>query len=91
MNNRYEEIKRFYKDYIILIKQKDKYVTLKEDKDILLYIKYKNKFSLKEKHLNYLVLNNLDIEEIYKAENNEYDIYYLKSMLSKIVSYIGGR
>ena len=81
MNERYNIIKNLYKDYIIFIKtKKGKYKTLSFDKEILKYFNVDN--------LNCLYLNNLEIEEIHKYDNNRYNEYYLKTKLIKIMEVI---
>ena len=80
MKNRYEFIKKIYKDYIIFIVKKDKYYTLDNDKLICNYydinIKNINKFNI-----NYLVLDNLDIVEIKEYNDNSYYEYLIKSII----------
>lgn len=57
MKKRYLIIKKLYKDYIILIKDKNNnYISFEEDTKIVNY------FGIKE--VNTIYLNNLEIEEI---------------------------
>ena len=77
MKERYLIIKKLYKDYIILIKDKNNnYISFEEDAKIVKY------FGIKE--VNTIYLNNLEIEEIncYKNnKNNKYNELYLKVKL----------
>jgi hypothetical protein len=86
MKNRYVTIKKLYPNYLILIKHNNKLLSLYNDKTILEYIKYKKLNNLKQKHINYLILNNLEIEEIkdYKL-NNKYYNYLLKANIIKVI------
>lgn len=55
MKERYKVLKKIYPYYLILIKKNNKYYTFYEDKLI-----YKNIKNLN--NINYIVLNNLEIE-----------------------------
>ena len=85
MKNRLELISLLYKDYVILILIKKK-----------LYIYENNKLSsfkdfnkLKELHINYIILDNLDIiKKEYK--DNKYLEYYLKYNLNNILVRMRG-
>lgn len=90
MINRYNFTKDIYSDYLVIIYRLGNYYSFSYDKDILKYIKFKgNTYILKRRKINYLILNNLDIIEINKYEDNRYD-YYLKIIcIIKIVNFIG--
>ena len=63
MKERYLIIKKLYKDYVILIKDKNNnYISFEEDAKIVKY------FGIKD--VNTIYLNNLEIEEKYEYENN---------------------
>ena len=83
MYNRYLEIKRIYKEYIILIRKKEKLLSFGEDSRILSYLNItdKKKRILNRYKINYLVLDNLDIEEFKSFDGNRYLEYYIKSRL----------
>ena len=77
MNERYKILKELYPNYLILIKDKEKY----KSKDIIL-----NVFNEKELiNVNKLILDNLDIESITSYENNEYSLFYIKAKLIMIL------
>lgn len=92
--SRYMFFKKMYKRHIILIKGKDRYYTYDRDKEILGYVKFKNKYSecnlsyLDKYNINYLVIEDLDIIDNVKFNNNNYMKYYklfhLKNILIKI-------
>ena len=83
MKERYEIIKSLYKDYLILFKEKNDVKYYGIDKEIA------KQFGVKKLNkVNKIILNNLDIEkeEIYK--NNEYDLFYIKYKLIKLVKEV---
>ena len=62
--NRYSFTKKIYPNYVVLLIHKNKYYSYDIDRKILNYIKFKNKiYILRKKHINYLVLDELDISE----------------------------
>lgn len=78
MKERYLVIKKLYKDYVILIKNKNNnYISFDEDGKIINY------FGIKD--VNTIYLNNLEIEEKYKYENNKYNELYLKVKIIEIL------
>lgn len=87
--NRYRFTKDVYPDYVVLLIKKDKYYSFDEDKEVLLYIGFKNKTNiLRKKKINYLVLDELDIIEKYEYLDNELERYlyltYMKKIFDKI-------
>lgn len=81
MKERYLVIKKLYKDYIILIKDKNNnYITFNEDSKIINY------FGIKD--VNTIYLNNLEIEEIKEYENNKYNELYLKLKIIEILEVL---
>lgn len=81
--NRYNFAKKYYKDYVILLLIKNKLYTYIDNK--LVSFKYINK--LKELHINYVILNNLDVI-VKEYEDNNYRLYYLKYNLNNILDNI---
>jgi len=80
VRNRYEIVSKFYKDYVILILLKRKLYIYKNN--VLTDFKKINK--LKKLHINYLILDNLDIKK-KEYEDNRYEEYYLKHSLNNIL------
>jgi hypothetical protein len=81
MKERYLVIKKLYKDYVILIKDKNNnYISFDEDKKIIHY------FGIKD--VNTIYLNNLEIEEKYECENNKYNELYLKVKIIEILEVL---
>lgn len=75
--------KLWYNEYVILIVKKGKLYTYINNK--LVNFKYIRK--LREYHINYIIIDNLDI---YKKEyiDNNYNLYYLKYELAHILNNI---
>lgn len=87
MRNRYEFVKKLYKDYIIFIVKKDKYYTL--DNDNLICKNYNiNINNINKYNLNYLILDNLDIVKIKEYDNNLYYEYLIKSIFIDLIKKI---
>ena len=83
MKNRYKFAKMLYQDYVILILKNKKLYTY--DNNILIDFKYINK--LKKLHINYVILDNLDIIK-KEYSDNKYLEYYLKYKLKEILKII---
>ena len=81
MKERYEVIKKLYPNYLILIRYKDKIKTFKEDNLIYNYL---NK-NIEKLHINYIILNKLDIEKIKEYSDNNYINIYFKIKLINIL------
>ena len=83
MKNRYNMAKLWYNEYVILIVKKGELYTYINNK--LVNFKYIKK--LREYHINYIIIDNLDI---YKKEyeDNNYNLYYLKYELAHILNSI---
>ena len=81
MKERYLVIKKLYKDYVILIKDKNNnYVSFNEDEKII------HNFGIKD--VNTIYLNNLEIEEKYEYENNKYNELYLKVKIIEMLEVL---
>ena len=83
VRNRYEIARMYYKDCVILLLIKGKLYIY--ENNILAFFKKTNK--LKELHINYIILDNLDIIE-KKYEDSKYQEYYLKYSLNNILDNI---
>ena len=83
IRNRYEIARKYYKNSVILILIKKKLYIYKNN--VLVDFKKINK--LKKLHINYIILDNLDIIE-RKYEDNKYEEYYLKYSLNNILDNI---
>ena len=81
MKERYNVLKHFYQNYLILIIKNNKYYTFDEDKLIYTYINR----NLNKHEINYIILNNLDIIVKKEYENNYYLNYYFKVNLINIL------
>lgn len=87
--NRYSFTKKVYPNYVVLLIHKNKYYSYDIDRKILNYIKFKNKtYILRKKHINYLVLDELDIIEKYDYDDNMFDKYVHLIYLNKIFDKI---
>ncbi len=87
--NRYSFTKKIYPKYIVLLIHKNKYYSYDIDRKILSYIMFKNKtYILRKKHINYLILDELDIIEKYDYDDNMFDKYVYLIYLNKIFDKI---
>lgn len=84
--NRYRFTKNLYKDYVIILVKKNKYYSFDKDKDLLEYIKFKDKlYILRKKKINYLILDELDIIEKYEYQDNQLNRYLYMMYIDKIL------
>ena len=87
--NRYSFTKDVYSNYIILLKRKNRYYSYSIDRKVLDYIKFKDKtYILRKKHINYLVLDELDIVEKYEYSDNQLDKYIYLVNMKKVLNEI---
>ena len=87
--NRYSFTKEVYPDYVVLLVKKNKYYSYSIDRKVLDYIKFKDKtYILRKKHINYLVLDELDIVEKYEYSDNQLDRYIYLVNMKKILDEI---
>lgn len=85
--NRYLFLKRTYLNTIIIFKCNNNYITINEDKELLNYLNIKNYKELNNKHINYILIDNLEIKEHKIFYNNKYLLYYQKYRLNKLIKY----
>ena len=83
IRNRYEIARKYHKNYVILILIKKKLYIYKDN--VLVDFKKINK--LKKLHINYIILDNLEIIK-KEYEDNNYEEYYLKYSLNNILGNI---
>lgn len=87
--NRYSFTKEVYPNYVVLLVKKNKYYSYSIDRKVLDYIKFKDKtYILRKRHINYLVLDELDIVEKYEYSNNQLDRYIYLVDMKKILDEI---
>lgn len=85
MDKRYLEIKNLFKEHVIIFKNKDRYISFFEDKEIINMIKYRKFSDLKDYDIDYLVLDNLEIIEKYESANNRYHILSNKCKIINVI------
>ena len=81
--NRYKLTKKCYKDYVIILLIKNKLYTYINNK----LVSFKDINKLKKLHINYVILDNLDVI-VKKYEDNNYKLYYLKYILNSTLDNI---
>ena len=91
--NRYYIAKKKHQEYLIIIIKKEKYVSCGIDALILKRLKKNTNIEhqLQKLHVNYLILDNLDIINIYTDENNEYNKYFYIEAIIKILNKLQGK
>ena len=75
--------KLWYNEYVILIVKKGKLYTYINNK----LVNFKEIKKLREYHINYIIIDNLDIYKKKYIDNN-YNLYYLKYELAHILNNI---
>ena len=87
-SNRYVFFKRCFPKYLIFFSKNGKLTSYSKDKEMVEYLKLKDIKILRKLHINYLILNNVNIIEKHTFKYNNYYIYYkrwrLNSLLEKI-------
>lgn len=90
--NRYKFTKNIYPDYIVLLTRKNKYITYDIDLKLIDYLEVDEDLTILDKlHINYLVLDDLEIINIKSYKDNNYDKYCLGLVINKVVKKIGNR
>ena len=88
--NRYKFAKRVYPECVVLLLTKDKYITYDCDLRLIQYIKFNGNFSIFDKYkINYLVLDNLEIDVKKEYDVNNYDLYLKRMIINKAICKIG--
>lgn len=83
VKNRYEIAKKYYKNCVILVLIKRKLYIYENN----LLVDFKEINKLKELHINYVILDNLEVIK-KEYEDNKYEEYYLKFSLNNILGNI---
>lgn len=90
--NRYKFTKNIYPDYIVLLTRKNKYITFDIDLKLIDYLEVDEDLTILDKlHINYLVLDDLEIINIKSYKDNNYDKYCLGLVINKVVKKIGNK
>ena len=90
--NRYKFTKNIYTDYIVLLTRKNKYITFDIDLKLIYYLEVDEDLTILDKlHINYLVLDDLEIINIKSYKDNNYDKYCLGLVINKVVKKIGNK
>ena len=90
--NRYKFTKNIYPNYIVLLTRKNKYITFDIDLKLIDYLEVDEDLTILDKlHINYLVLDDLEIINIKSYKDNNYDKYCLGLVINKVVKKIGNK
>ena len=90
--NRYKFTKNIYPNYIVLLTRKNKYITYDIDLKLIDYLEVDEDLTILDKlHINYLVLDDLEIINIKSYKDNNYDKYCLGLVINKVVKKIGNK
>ena len=84
MKNRYNFARICYNEYVILILKNKKLYSYNEENKLYNF-KYINK--LKELHINYIILDNLDVIK-HEYIDNKYKEYYYKYKINKLLDIL---
>lgn len=84
MKNKYYFLKKLYKNYVIVFKKKNYYL-YKTDKLIIKYFKKKTIINtLESLHINYIIVENLNLN-IKEFSDNKYYIYLYKTIILEVL------
>ena len=84
IRNRYDIARKHYNNTAILVLKKRKLYTYNKDN---LLVDFKKINTLKKLHINYIILDNLEVIK-KEYEDNKYEEYYLKDKLNNILDNI---
>ena len=85
LENRYKFLKKMHPNILILIKQKDKYISKEVDNMIFSYLN-NDLNTIKKNKISYILIENLDIIEKNLIKNNEYYKYKKIVFISQVLS-----
>ncbi len=85
LENRYKFLKKMHPNILILIKQKDKYISKEVDNMIFSYLN-NDLNTIKKNKISYILMENLDIIEKNLIKNNEYYKYKKIVFISQVLS-----
>ena len=84
IKTRYNFIKNIYNDYIIIyIKNNNYYIY---DYEFLFILKGKLINKLNKNHINYLIIDNMNIINKITFNDNKYNYYNIRFMIYKIIT-----
>ncbi len=89
--NRYIFIKRTYPKSVVVFIKKGKYVSYGLDKEFLKYWHFKKINDLNYWHINYLVVENMQILEHKEFLNNSYDFRYYQFRMMMLLNKLKER
>lgn len=89
MYKRYWFVKQLFKDYLVILKKQNHFISFNIDNEILDYLVFTDDFSLIDRyHINYIVVDNLEIINNKSFKNNNYFKYMYLCKLLKIIELI---
>ena len=91
IRNRYVFIKRTYPSTIVIFKKENKYKSYGKYKEFLEYLKFHKLNDLNKLNINYIVIGDMAILEYKTFPNNNFNIYYSKFNLFKLLKQIRQR
>ena len=84
LDNRYKFCKELYSNYIIFIKRKNRLNTYFIDNKICMELNIKKYYQLDKYQINYLILDNLDINIKKEYSINNYNKYLIIYLIKEI-------
>ena len=87
MKNRYLFLKRLYSNFIIIMLSKKEYVTFGMDNMMIKFLNM-NSRAMMAYHINYLIIDNLEIVKKVEFTDNQYNHIKRKVELVKLYFYV---
>lgn len=87
MKNRYLFLKRLYPNFIIIMLSKKEYVTFGMDNMMIKFLNM-NSRAMMVYHINYLIIDNLEIVKKVEFTDNQYNHIKRKVELVKLYFYV---